>query len=141
MPLKLSLKPGEKFVVNGAVVTNGERRTSLIIQNKASILREKDVLQPEDVTSPARRIYFPIMMMYLDPDASGDYYDEFVLRMTEFMGALRSPDALAECVGVSRDVMAGQYYKALLKCRKLFAFEEERLNYVPASLPEDTADH
>jgi flagellar protein FlbT len=141
MPLKLSLKPGEKFVVNGAVVTNGDRRASLIIQNKASILREKDVLQPEDVTSPARRIYFPIMMMYLDPEASTEYYDEFVLRTTEFMNALRSPDALAECVGISRDVMAGQYYKALLKCRKLFVFEQERLNYVPAGLPEDTADH
>ena len=141
MPLKLSLKPGEKFVVNGAVVTNGERRTSLIIQNKASILREKDVLQPQDVTSPARRIYFPIMMMYLDPDASAEYYDEFVLRMTEFMNAVRSPEALTECVSVSRDVMAGQYYKALLKCRKLFVFEQERLNYVPASLPEDTAEH
>ena len=27
MPLKLSLKPGEKFVLNGAVVQNGDRRT------------------------------------------------------------------------------------------------------------------
>jgi len=140
MPLKLSLKPGEKFVVNGAVVTNGERRTSLIIQNKASILREKDVLQPEDVTSPARRIYFPIMMMYLDNEGSATYYNEFVLRMTEFMNAVRTPDVLAECVAISRDVMAAQYYKALLKCRKLFSFEEERLTYVPASLSEDSAD-
>lgn len=137
MPLKLSLKPGEKFVVNGAVVSNGDRRTSLIIQNKASILREKDVLQPEDITSPARRIYFPIMMMYLDTESSGDYYDEFVLRMTEFMNAIKTPEILAECVGISRDVMAAQYYKALLKCRKLFVFEEDRLNYVPASLSED----
>lgn len=141
MPLKLSLKPGEKFVVNGAVVTNGERRTSLIIQNKASILREKDVLQPEDITSPARRIYFPIMMMYLDNEGSADYYNEFVLRMTEFMNAVRTPDVLTECVAISRDVMAGQYYKALLKCRKLFLFEEDRFNYVPASLSEDSADN
>ena len=141
MPLKLSLKPGEKFVVNGAVVTNGERRTSLIIQNKASILREKDVLQPEDVTSPARRIYFPIMMMYLDAENSAQYYNEFVMRMTEFMSAVRTSDILDECVAISRDVMASQYYKALLKCRKLFAFEEERLNYVPAGLSEDPADN
>lgn len=140
MPLKLSLKPGEKFVVNGAVVTNGDRRTSLIIQNKASILREKDVLQPEDVTSPARRIYFPIMMMYLDADGNADYYNEFVLRMTEFMTAVRTPDVLAECVAISRDVMASQYYKALLKCRKLFAFEEERLTYVPAGVSEDPSE-
>ena len=35
MPLKLSLKPGEKFVLNGAVLANGDKRTSLVIQNKA----------------------------------------------------------------------------------------------------------
>lgn len=136
MPLKLSLKPGEKFVVNGAVVTNGDRRSSLIIQNKASILRERDVLQPGEVNTPSRRIYFPVMMMYLDQENSSSYYDEFVLRMTEFMSAIRNPSALADCVAVSKDVMAGQYYKALLKCRKLFAFEEERLSYVPNGVPE-----
>ena len=46
MPLKLSLKPGEKFVLNGAVVQNGDRRGVLVLQNKASVLREKDILQP-----------------------------------------------------------------------------------------------
>ncbi len=140
MPLKLSLKPGEKFVVNGAVVTNGDRRSSLIIQNKASILRERDVLQPNEVNTPSRRIYFPVMMMYLDQDNSSSYYDEFALRMTEFMSVIRNPSALADCVAVSKDVMAGQYYKALLKCRKLFAFEEERLSYVPDSVPESAVN-
>ena len=67
MPLKLSLKPGEKFVLNGAVVQNGDRRGVLILQNKASVLREKDILQPEDAKSPARRIYLPVMMMYIEP--------------------------------------------------------------------------
>ena len=43
VPLKLSLKPGEKFVLNGAVVQNGDRRGVLILQNKASVLREKDM--------------------------------------------------------------------------------------------------
>ena len=33
MPLKLSLKPGEKFVVNGAVIQNGDRRGVLLLQN------------------------------------------------------------------------------------------------------------
>lgn len=66
MPLKLSLKPGEKFVLNGAVVMNGDRRATLVLQNKASVLREKDIMQPDDVSSPARRIYFPVMMMYLE---------------------------------------------------------------------------
>ena len=140
MPLKLSLKPQEKFVLNGAVLTNGDKRTSLVLQNKACVLREKDLMQPEDASTPARRIYFPIMMMYLDPDLSEDYYDEFALRMTEFMGAIRNRGALASCVDISRDVMRGAYYKALMTCKKLFEFEGERLSYVAQGLPKYAAN-
>ena len=136
MPLKLSLKPGEKFVLNGAVLTNGDKRTSLVIQNKACVLREKDIMQPEEATTPARHIYLPIMMMYLDPEGSEQYYNDFALRMTEFMGAIQNRAALAACIEISRDVISGAYYKALMQCRKLFEFEQERLNYDPESVPE-----
>jgi flagellar biosynthesis repressor protein FlbT len=139
MPLKLSLKPGEKFVLNGAVLANGDKRASLIVQNKACLLREKDILQPDDAVTPARRIYLPIMMMYLDPENTQDYYTDFALRMTEFMGAVTNRDALENCIGISRDVMAGSYYKALMSCKKLFEFERERLNYVSESVPEHAA--
>lgn len=130
MPLKLSLKPGEKFVLNGAVLANGDKRTSLVIQNKACVLREKDIMQVEDADTPARRIYFPIMMMYLDSETADTYYSQFALRMTEFMQAISDRRALAICVEISKDVMNGSYYKALVQCRTLFDFEQERLNYV-----------
>lgn len=141
MPLKLSLKPGEKFVINGAVLTNGEKRATLIVQNKACLLREKDIMQPEEATTPARRIYLPIMMLYLDPDGGDQYYDDFALRMTEFMGAIKNRDALAMCVEISRDVMGGSYYRALMQCRKLFDFERERLSYDPQSVPKHAANY
>jgi flagellar protein FlbT len=141
MPLKLSLKPGEKFVLNGAVLANGDKRTSLVLQNKACVLREKDIMQPEAATTPARRIYFPIMMMYLAPEDSELYYNDFALRMTEFMGAIRNRTALAACVEISRDVMSGTYYKALMACKKLFEFEGERLNYDPQSIPKHASNY
>lgn len=134
MPLKLSLKPSERFVLNGAVVQNGDRRAVLILQNKASVLREKDIMQPEGANSPSRRIYFPVMMMYLDSDNTGVFYDEFVLRMTEFMGAISNPVILAECLEISRCVMAREFYKALLSCRKLIEYEDERLGNVPSGI-------
>lgn len=140
MPLKLSLKPGEKLVLNGAVVTNGDKRTSLIIQNKACLLREKDIMQPKDAVTPARRIYLPIMMMYLDQGGSEQYYNDFALRMTEFMGAICNREALATCIEISREVMAGSYYKALVLCRKLFEFERERLDYDHKSLSKHAAN-
>jgi flagellar protein FlbT len=59
--------------------------------------------------------------------------------MTEFMGAIQNRAALAVCIEISRDVISGAYYKALMNCRKLFEFEQERLNYDPESVPEHAA--
>ena len=136
MPLKLSLKPGERFVVNGAVLQNGDRRAVLLLQNKASILREKDIIQPEDANTPVRRIYFPIMMMYLDPAGAAGFYDEFLLRMNEFMGVTRQAEVLRECVSTSREVMSSEYYKALTRCRRLLTYEQGLLADVSSSLPD-----
>jgi flagellar biosynthesis repressor protein FlbT len=130
MALKISLKPGEKFVVNGAVITNGDRRSSFVIQNKVSILRERDILTPEDVDSPAKRVYFPIMLSYLDPDKANSYYQEFVERMSEFMSAIETPDAKLLCVQVSLDMMNRDFYKALAGCRKLVDHENKLLGAV-----------
>ena len=139
MPLKLSLKPGEKFVCNGAVLTNGERRVSLVIENKASILRDRDIMQAEEANTPSKRIYFAIMMLYLDAEHNEVHYDEFVKRTSDFMEAVSDHESLSICVAISRDVLQGQYYKALIKCRQLFDFEQVRLSYVPSSLPENAA--
>jgi flagellar protein FlbT len=136
MPLKLSLKPSEKFVLNGAVVQNGDRRGTLILQNKASVLREKDIMQAEEAVTPARRVYFPVMMMYLDEANAAQCHDEFVRRVGEFMGAVGSPDVVADCIGISKHVMAKEYYKALMLCRKLIEFEDERLGNVATGVSE-----
>ncbi len=130
MPLKLSLKPGEKFVLNGAVVQNGDRRGVLVLQNKASVLREKDIMQPDEATTPARRIYFPVMMMYLDEAGAERQYEEFATRLTEFMGVVRNPDVLSDCIAISKHVMAREYYKALMLSRKLIEYEDQRLGHV-----------
>ncbi len=135
MPLKLSLKPGEKFVLNGAVVQNGDRRSVLLLQNKASVLRERDIMQEDEVNSPARHIYFPVMMMYLDEAGAQRYHDEFIRRLSEFMGVIANPEIVAECITISKHLLEREYYKALMLCRKLIEWEDERLRDVASSLP------
>jgi flagellar protein FlbT len=132
MALKLTLKPGEKLVINGAVVENGDRRAVLVVRNRASILREKDIMQPAQADTPMRRIYFAVMMLYLDEGSQRQYHDDFLLRMTEFMNAISTPEAVQTCLAIIGHVNAKEYYKALMACRKLFPFEEARLHYVAA---------
>jgi flagellar protein FlbT len=135
MPLKLSLKPMEKFVLNGAVVQNGDRRGVLLLQNKASVLREKDIMQADQANTPSRRIYFAVMMMYLDEHDAGVWHEEFVRRLQEFMGAISNPEVLADCVNISRHVLQREYYKGLVLCRRLIEYEDERLGHVAAGVP------
>ena len=101
---------------------------SAVVKRRLPVLREKDILQPEDANTPAKRVYFPVMMMYLDETAAGKVYDEFALRLSEFMGASRNPEILAACVAASRHVMAREYYKALMAARKLVEYEEGLAN-------------
>ena len=128
MALKINLKPGERIVVNGAVLENADRRVSLLVKNRASILRQKDIMQPDEVVTPARHIYFAIMMMYLDPDNRSEHYALFTQRMSEFIGAIASKEGLDLCVRIGEAVMSGALYQALVTCRKLLDFEKERLN-------------
>lgn len=130
MALKLTLKPGERAAINGAVIVNGDRRSSLVIENKARILRECDIMQPEDATTPARRVYLPIMMMYLDPDAAPEMQAEYEKRLTEFAAALSNVEALNDCAALSAFVANGDFYKAMSVCRRLIDFEETRLAHV-----------
>jgi len=70
MALKIELKPGEKFVINGAVVTAGRSGASLVLHNKAVLLRGRDVMQEEEASTPARRLLQG--MGYLSEDRKGE---------------------------------------------------------------------
>jgi len=136
VPLKLSLRPGERFVVNGAVLQNGERRSVLMLQNQASVLREKDIMQPEEASTPARRIYFPIMLLYLSEGDVTMLESQARLRLSEFAEAVLNPEARRECAEIGQDLNDKQFYKALARCRRLIAYEDSVLgkNHVDSRL-------
>ncbi len=117
MPLKLSLKPGETFVVNGAVVRNGDRRGVLLLETQARILREKDILAPSAVSTPAERAYFAVMQMYLLGEVDGPLYTQTAEALAGLIADM--PDARDDVLQISADVVAGDLYKALSRCRKL----------------------
>ena len=124
MPLKLSLKPGETFVVNGAVVRNGDRRGVLLLENRARVLREKDIMQPERASGPAARAYFAVMQMYLLGEVDGPVYTQAAEALAGLLAACETPDERDEVLQVSADVAAANLYRALSRCRKLMAREE-----------------
>ena len=128
MPLKLILKPGEKVVINQAVVLNGRDKTELILQNKASVLRERDIMTEENADSPAKRIYFVVQMMYMFSDKERQYQANFNELVTSFIEAV--PSSTPILLDIGRKVIEGNLYGAMKACKKLMRYKEEVLKHV-----------
>ncbi|MEL6664620.1 MAG: flagellar biosynthesis repressor FlbT [Pseudomonadota bacterium] len=119
MPLKLSLKPKEAVVVNGAVLRNGDRRGTILLQNRARVLRQKDVLQPEATESPAEHLYFAVMQMYLTGQTEGQLYDQTVTAIAAAMQEAKDDVQRDLLIQISTASAAAQTYQALSLCRRL----------------------
>ena len=124
MPLKLSLKPKEAVVVNGAVLRNGERRGTILLQNQARVLRQKDVLDPDETRSAEEHLYFAVMQMYLTGQTEGQLYDQAVMAIAAALNETKKEDVRAHIVEISSACAAGQTYQALSLCRKLLKAAE-----------------
>ena len=123
MALKISLKPGEKIMISGAVVTNGNTRSDLVIENRVAILREKDIMKEAGADTPCRRIYFVIQLMYIDEGNVVEYHNTYWNLVKDVVAA--APSTLGLMDQISKHILNGEYYKALKLTRKLTDYEEE----------------
>jgi flagellar protein FlbT len=135
MPLKIDLKEGEKIAINGAVMTAGRGGASIILQNEATLLRGRDILQEEEATTPAKRIYFMIQLMYIDPEQRSAYaelYGSYVRDLRATSSIKEVHDALDN---IDLDVAAGNYYRAMKTCKAVIAVETELLKIANGEQP------
>ena len=128
MALKIDLKPHEKLIISGTVIQNGSKRAELIIENSTSILREKDIMRPEDATTYCSKIYFAIQMMYIDGNNLVEYHDTYWSLVRDLVNAV--PSTLNLIGSISEHLLKNEYYQALKDTKKLMDYEQEVLNRV-----------
>jgi flagellar protein FlbT len=121
--LRITLRDGEKAIVNGAVL-RAVGRTQLLVENKVSILRGREVMRPEEATTPARQLYFATMLAYIDPAGRDAHQDSVVQLLGMLIAALGTDEARETCVRFANDLAQSEYYKALTVARELIAMED-----------------
>lgn len=128
MPLKITLKPNERMIVGGAVITNGNTRCDLLIDNKVSILRQKNIMSEKDADSPCRKIYFTIQLMYIDEENLIEHHNIYWKLVQDIVKA--APSMLALIDQISEHILNNKYYQALKLARKLIDYEQEVMDRV-----------
>lgn len=131
MALKLTLKPHEKVIIGGAVITNGLSNATLFVENNVPLLREKDILTEDQATTPCRRIYLTVQLMYLGeiPNVElAGIYSQLVVDLLTAAPSMK--DLISDITGY---ILESKYYQALKQAQLLIQYEEELLNHAPES--------
>ncbi|QEM68026.1 flagellar protein FlbT [Geobacter sp. FeAm09] len=123
MSLKLHLKPYEKIILGGAVIKCGGTPVNFIVENNSvAILRQKDIMTEAGATTPARRIYFILQLMYIDNDARSPKYLEAFAELEQEMAAA-APSSRRYFVEIRDCIASGRLYKALKTAQELIGYE------------------
>ena len=132
MALKITLKPNERMIIGGTVLTNGRTKSDFIIENEVPILREKDIMSEKDACSPCRRIYFVVQLMYIDKENLITHHSTYWKLVQELVEA--APSTLDLVDQLSVNILNKTYYKALKLAKKMVYFEQEVLERVTQSV-------
>lgn len=125
MALKLSLKPYERLIIGGAVITNGSAKTEFVVENEVPILRHKHILSSNEANTPAKRIYLAVQLMYVDGGNLAEHHKIYWDLVRDFISA--APRSLPIIDQMNEYILQDKYYDALKVGRELINFEQEVL--------------
>ena len=123
MALKIGLKPGERIIISGAVITNGKTTAQLLVENQVPILRQKDIMGENEATTPCRRIYLVIQLMYIDAGNLATHHHTYWNLVKDVLKA--APSTLPLIDRISDHILNNRHYQALKLAKKLIEYEEE----------------
>lgn len=127
MSLILNLKPGEMVILGGAVIKNGPTVAHLHIENKVTLLRQKDILTESEATSPCKKIYLVVQLMYIGDGLTTEFAQLYWDLVRDVLAAAPSTNDLISTM--STYIVESNFYQALKVAKKLIIYEEELIGH------------
>jgi flagellar protein FlbT len=121
--LHISLRPGERIYVNGAVL-QVDRKVSIAFLNDVTFLLEQHVLQPSDTHSPLRQLYFIIQTVLIDPANGQDATAMFDRSYASLLDVFTNEKICVGLAEVRESFVRGRPFDALKVLRSLFPIED-----------------
>lgn len=123
--LVLKLGPRERVLINGAVIENGDKRSRLAIMTpNAHILRLRDAIHPEAVTTPVRRVCYIAQLVLSGDIDPKDARLQLLRGIEQLSQVLTDHDSRILLSQATASVLEDQHYQALKSLRGLLPREE-----------------
>ncbi|MGI9514420.1 MAG: flagellar biosynthesis repressor FlbT [Anderseniella sp.] len=121
---KLAVQANQKVFINGAVI-RVDRKVGIEFLNNVTFLLGSHVLQPEDVTTPLRQLYFVVQSMLIDPANRPNIMQLYRNMSSAMLGAYQDPQIQHGLKIADAEVMSERDYDALRSLKGLFHLEAE----------------
>ena len=111
--LVLKIAPGERFIVNGAILENGDKPARIrITEGDVRVLRCRDALRPEEVNSPCKQIYYAVQLLITGDLEEGGTLPAIDDECSKLLDVFKTIDP--ELIPTLRSMISrGNYYSAL----------------------------
>ena len=127
--LVLKLGPRERVLVNGAVIENGDRRSRLsILTPNANILRLRDAIRPDQVTTPVRRVCYIAQLVLSGDVTEADAAIQLMRGIEQLSQVFLDDDSRAHLNAATEAVREAEFYRALKQLRALLPREERLMS-------------
>ena len=136
--MHISLRAGEKFYINGAVV-RVDRKVSIELLNDATFLLEAHVMHVDEVTTPLRQLYFIVQIMLMNPADTPPASQMFASALAVNRENFDQGEIAKGLSQVERFVLENRKFEALKTIRALLPLEAEALGKGKALTPEQAA--
>lgn len=135
MGLRIRLRPHERIVVNGCVVTNGDRRNTVTISSFGQVLRGKYILQEDEATTPVRKLYYAIQSALIDQGLTEESMPMINQKGASAFVASNTDEERAILLTAMEWTHQGDLYRALTELRPLLELPVIQANATHAASP------
>jgi flagellar protein FlbT len=123
---RVTLRPGERIFINGAVLRS-DGRASFEILNDVPYLVESDIMHAQQTVTPLRQLYYILQTMVLEPGGIALAQNVYNDTMPWLKKAFANAEVLAGLETIDRQVQAGSPFEAMKTLRPLIPIEDSIL--------------
>ncbi|MEM8755375.1 MAG: flagellar biosynthesis repressor FlbT [Pseudomonadota bacterium] len=123
--LILKLGPGERFVANGVVIENGDRRARLnILTPDSKVLRLRDAIHPEEANTPVRRVCYVVQLALSGDADTAETIRQGVQGIDQLACVFTDEETSAKLAQAREDLQEEKFYPVLRALQSILPLEE-----------------
>jgi len=124
------LKADEKFLVNGALVQNGNKRGQIRLpDNSVNVLRLSDCLHPDEINTPVRRAYYSAQLILSGDNAHEQGALDLLASLSSLEGVFKGT-SLENQIGKAMIAAGrGRFYSVLVTLKRILPIEAKMLEH------------